>query len=328
MFPNNQNSSIQEINMQVGQEFGRNTALNIAWVATKADHLMTWFNYTNQQLAPNAAVFPGRGLNVTAGGAIGTSHYGGLQLQLNRRLSHGFQYTASYTWSHATDDSNGAFSINGNSPIFIDSAGNVLLGPNKGNSDTDQRHAFTLSSIYELPWGRGRQWASNWSGLMDNIFGGWQFNNIISIGTGTPFDITINGVRPDILGNVSTGSLQLVNGQRQWVTVSPNAFAAPPTNGSGKFIRPGTLGRNHFYGPGYGTWDASLFKKFSLTERVKMEFRAEGFNILNHPQYVNPNTDLGGINGSGLPSNSSFGLINSTRQFSERQIQFAFRFTF
>ncbi len=328
VFPNNQNSSIQEINMQVGQEFGRNTALNIAWVATKADHLMTWFNYTNQQLAPNSAVFPGRGLNVTAGGAIGTSHYGGLQLQLNRRLSHGFQYTASYTWSHATDDSNGAFSTNGNSPIFIDSAGHVLLGPNKGNSDTDQRHSFTLSSIYELPWGRGKQWGSNWSGVVDNVFGGWQFNNIVSIGTGTPFDITINGVRPDILGNVSTGSLQLVNGQRQWVTVSPNAFAAPPTNGSGKFVRPGTLGRNHFYGPGYGTWDASLFKKFSLTERVKMEFRAEGFNILNHPQFVNPSTDLGGINAMGLPNNSNFGLINGTRLFSQRELQFAFRFIF
>jgi hypothetical protein len=328
VFPNNQNSSIQEINMQVGQQFGRNTALNIAWVATKADHLMTWFNYTNQQLAPNSAVFPGRGLNVTAGGAVGTSRYGGLQLQLNRRLSHGWQYTASYTWSHATDNSNGAFSINGNSPIFIDSTGHVLLGPNKGNSDTDQRHAFTLSSIYELPWGRGRQWGSDWSNFLDNVFGGWQFNNIISIGSGTPFDITINGVRPDILGNISTGSLQLVNGQRQWITVGPNAFAAPPTNGSGKFIRPGTLGRNHFYGPGYGSWDASLFKKFSLTERVKMEFRTEGFNILNHPQYVNPNTDLGGINGSGLPTNTSFGLINNTREFSSRQIQFAFRFTF
>jgi hypothetical protein len=328
VFPNNQNSSIQEINLQIGQQLGHNTALNVAWVGTKADHLMTWFNYTNQQLATNALLFPGRGLNVTAGGAIGTSHYSGLQTQLIQRMTHGLQYTVAYTWSHATDNSNGAFSINNNSPIFVDPAGRVLLGPNKGNSDTDQRHAFVLSSLYELPFGRNKQFGSGWSGLMDNILGGWQFNNIISLGTGTPFDITINGVRPDILGQVSTGSLMLTNGQRQWVTVAPNAFAPPPQNGSGKFIRPGTLGRNHFYGPGYGTWDASLFKNFTLTERVKLQFRAEGFNILNHPQYVNPNTDLGGINGSGLPANSNFGLINATRQFSERQIQFAFRFTF
>jgi len=328
VFPNNQNSSIQQANLQIGQEIGHNTALNIAWVGTKADHLMTWFNYTNQQLATNSALFPGRGLNVTAGGAIGTSHYNGLQMQLNRRFSHGWQYTAAYTWSHATDNSNGAFSINGNSPIFVDSTGRVLLNQNKGNSDTDQRHAFVGSMMYELPFGRGKRWGTDWSGALDNAFGGWQFNNIVSLGTGTPFDITINGVHPDILGAVSTGSLQLVNGQRQWVTVAANAFAAPPTNGSGKFIRPGTLGRNHFYGPGYGTWDASLFKNFTLTERVKMQFRAEGFNILNHPQYVNPNTDLGGIGGNGLPTNTSFGLINNTRQFSERQIQFAFHFAF
>ena len=328
IFPNNKTSAIQQANLQIGQELWQNTALNVAWVGTKADHLMTWFNYTNQQLATNSALFPGRGLNVVAGGAFGTSHYSGLQMSLNRRFVHGWGYTAAYTWSHATDNSNGAFSINGNSPIFVDSTGRVLLSQNKGNSDTDQRHAFVGTLMYELPFGRGKQWGSGWSRAMENAFGGWQINNIVSLGTGTPFDITINGVRPDINGTVSTGSLQLVNGQRQWVTVNPNAFADPPKNGIGKYIRPGTLGRNHFYRPGYGTWDASLFKNFSLTERVKLTFRVEAFNILNRPQFVSPNTDLGGINGSGLPSNTSFGLINSTRQFSERQLQFAFHFGF
>ncbi len=327
IFPNNPTSTVQQANLQIGQQLGRNTALNVAWVGTKADHLMTWFNYTNQQLATNSALFPGRGLNVTAGGAFGTSHYSGLQTQLLQRMSHGLQYTVAYTWSHATDDSNGAFSINTNSPIFVDASGHVLLSQNKGNSDTDQRHAFVFSSLYELPIGRGKKFGSDWNGLVNNVFGGWQFNNIVSLGTGTPFDITINGVRPDILGSVSTGSLQLVNGQREWISVAPGTLVAPPKDANGKFIRPGTLGRNQFYGPGYGTWDASLFKNFTLTERVKLQFRAEGFNILNHPQYANPNANLD----SGLPSlssNNSFGLINATRQFSERQIQFAFRFTF
>ncbi len=322
IFPNNQNSSIQEANLQLGHQLGRNTALNAAWVGTKADHLMTWFNYTNQQLATNSALFPGRNLNVTAGGAIGTSHYSGLQLSLNQRMSHGLQATMAYTWSHATDNSNGAFSINGNSPIFVDSSGHVLLSQNKGNSDTDQRHAFVGTMLYELPFGKGKRWGSGWSSVMNNAFGGWQFNNIVSLGTGTPFDITIDGVRPDILGPVSIGSLQAVNGGlgRQWLTAAPGAFVDPPKDASGKFIRPGTLGRNHFYGPGYGTWDASIFKNFSLTERVKMQFRAEGFNILNHPQFVNPD--------SSVNDGSGFGVINNTREFSERQIQFAFRFTF
>ena len=322
IFPNGKNSTIQEANLQVGQEIGRNTALSIAWVGTKADHLMTWFNYTNQQLASNAALFPGRGLNVTAGGAIGTSHYSGLQLQLNQRISHGLQYTGAYTWSHATDDSNGAFSINTNSPIFVDSSGRVLLNQNKGNSDTDQRHAFVSTMLYELPFGKGKQWGSNWSNAANSVFGGWQFNNILSIGSGTPFDITIDGVRPDILHPVSTGSLQLVNagGGRQWITAPLGTFVDPPKNGAGKFTRAGTLGRNTFYGPGYGTWDTSIFKNFTLTERVKLQFRTEVFNVLNRPQFANPDPNVN--------DGSNFGVVNGTRQFSERQIQFAFRFTF
>lgn len=322
VFPNNPTSRIQEANLQVGQELGHNTAVNVAWVGTKADHLMTWFNYTNQQLATNSQLFPGRNLNVTAGGAFGTSHYSGLQMQLNRRISHGLQGTLAYTWSHATDDSNGAFSINTNSPIFVDSTGHVLLSQNKGNSDTDQRHAFVGTMIYELPFGKEKQFGSGWSNAMNNAFGGWQLNNIVSIGSGTPFDITIDGVRPDILGPVSIGSLQATsNGLgRTWLSAAPGTFVDPPKNVAGKFTRPGTLGRNQFYGPGYGTWDMSLFKNFTLTERVKMEFRAEGFNILNHPQYVNPDSNVN--------DGSNFGVITSTRQSSERELEFAFRFTF
>src|SRR5215813_5671466 len=322
LFPVGKNSTIQQANLQIGQDLGHNTAINVAWVGTKADHLMTWFNYTNQQLATNSALFPGRGLNVTAGGAFGTSHYSGLQLQLNKRMSRGLQGTLAYTWSHATDDSNGAFSINGNSPIFVDSTGHVLLNQNEGNSDTDQRHAFVGTLMYELPFGPGKQWGSGWSSAMNNALGGWQFNSIISLGTGTPFDITIDGVRPDILGPVSIGSLQPTSSGlgRTWLSAAPGTFVDPPKNGAGKFNRPGTLGRNQFYGPGYGTWDASLFKNFTLTERVKMQFRAEGFNILNHPQFVNPDSNVN--------DGSNFGVITSTRQFSERQIQFAFRFTF
>jgi hypothetical protein len=334
ILPNNQNSSIQEWNLQVDQQLGRDTVLNVAYVGTKADHLMTWFNYTNQQLAPNAAAFPGRGLNVTVGGATGTSHYNGLHLLLSHHTHYGLQGTLAYTWSHATDNSNGAFSINSNSPIFLDAAGRGVLSQNKGNSDTDQRHAFVLSSIYELPFGHGKHWGSNWSGVADHALGGWQFNNIISVGSGTPFDISIFGVRPDILGPVSTGSLQAKSPfpgvpARQWISAQPFAFALPPMGTFGRFTRPGTLGRNHFYGPGYGTWDTSLFKNFALCERVTMQFRTEAFNVLNHPQYTAPSTDLGFINpATGLSTNTNFGLINSTRAFSSRQIQFAFRFLF
>jgi hypothetical protein len=147
-------------------------------------------------------------------------------------------------------------------------------------------------------------------------------NSLIALGTGTPFDVTVNGLRPDYKGGVTVGSeTQASNGNVVWLNVPANAFAAAPNT------RPGTLARNYFHGPGYRTVDASIFKNFTITERVKAEFRTEAFNLLNTPQFVNPNTDLGGFN-NGLPSNTNFGQINGTRQKSERQIQFALRFTF
>jgi len=316
LFPVGKNSTIQQANLQIGQDLGHNTAINVAWVGTKADHLMTWFNYTNQQLATNSALFPGRGLNVTAGGAFGTSHYSGLQLQLNKRMSRGLQGTLAYTWSHATDDSNGAFSINGNSPIFVDSTGHVLLNQNKGNSDTDQRHALVGTLMYELPFGRGKQWGSGWSSAMNNAFGGWQFNSIVSLGTGTPFDITIDGVRPDILGPVSIGSLQPTSSGlgRTWLSAAPGTFVDPPKNGAGKFNRPGTLGRNQFYGPGYGTWDASLFKNFPIrSERRMVQFRAEFYNAFNHSNYYINTGNLDVEDGTGVTAVQAFkGVIPIT----------------
>jgi len=324
VLPNNQNSSINQYNLQISRQLPGNTVVNVAYVGTKADHLMTWFKYNNPQLAGAAAVFPGRGLDIQVGDAGGTSKYNGLQTSLNRRMTNGFQFTMAYTWSHTLDNSNGAFSTtNGNGRIFIDpTQGGALLRDNYGNSDQDQRHIFSFSSLYELPFGKGKQWGSSWNNVTDEVLGGWQVNSLIALGTGTPFDVTVNGLRPDYKGGVTVGSeTQASNGNVVWLNVPANAFAAAPNT------RPGTLARNYFHGPGYRTVDASIFKNFTITERVKAEFRTEAFNLLNTPQFVNPNTDLGGFN-NGLPSNTNFGQINGTRQKSERQIQFALRFTF
>jgi hypothetical protein len=335
VLPNNKNSSIQQWNLQAEHQFGPDTVLNVGYVGTKADHLMTWFNYTNNQLAPNAAAFSGRNLQIFMGGADGTSHYNGLHVLLSHHSHYGLRGTLAYTWSHAIDNSGS--SLLSDEPLFLDAAGRALISPNKGNADNDQRHTLVLSSIYELPFGHGRHWGSNWSGVVDHAFGGWQFNNIISVGTGTPININIGAERPDLVGRVSTGSLQARTTSpfpgappaRQWISAAPFTFVDPPQVGGFRFTRPGTIGRNRFYGPGYGTWDTSLFKNFALTERVTVQFRAEAFNVLNHPQYAQPDPYLGFLDPvTGRPSNTDFGLITSTRAFSSRQLQFAFRFLF
>lgn len=327
--PNDKSSSIQQWNLQLSQELGNNTVFNLGYVGTKSDHLITWFKYNNPELSPNLTVFAGRSLTVNVGAASGTSRYNGLQLHLKRYMTNGLQYNLAYSWSHTLDNSNGAFSATGGgSRIFVDPVRGGLLKFNQGNSDTDQRHAFSFSTMYELPLGRRKRWGANWNGVVNSVLGGWQFNGIVSLGTGTPFDITISGERPDILAPVSLGSLAVTRNQRQWISAGPNTFAKAPQDANNAYLRPGTLGRNAFHGPGYRTLDASLIKKIDITERLKATLRVEGFNILNTPQFLNPQSDLGGINSAGLPSNANFGLINGTRQFSERQIQLAMRFQF
>jgi len=134
-------------------------------------------------------------------------------------MSHGLLFSGAYTWAHGTDNSNGAFSINGNPPIFVDAAGNPLLDQNEGNSDIDQRHAFAFDVLYELPIGRGRSIGENWSRSVNAVLGGWRVNSLILAGTGTPLDITIDGFGQILWGKlprVRCGLLPLAsNGLQQ-----------------------------------------------------------------------------------------------------------------
>ena len=325
ILPNNGMPRVQQWNLQMEQQLEADTSLNVAYVGAKSDRLMTWFNLNNQMLdsTAGASIYPGTGLTVNVGAASGIARYDALQAHLNQRFARDMQYTVSYSWSHTLDDSNGPFSVTGgNSRIFILPGGAVDLPANYGNSDQDQRQFFTLSTLYELPFGHGKRLGSGWNTLFNSIAGGWQWNNIVTLSTGTPFDVFVNGSpenRPDYLGNSGNGHLSLVNGSLEWINSA--AFAVPPVTQSGVFLRPGTLPRNFFHGPGIQTWDMSLFKTFDVNDRLKVQFRTEGYNILNTPQFTNPDANL-----SDGPGN--FGAIRSTRAFSERQIQLALRVTF
>jgi hypothetical protein len=308
-------------------------------VGNVSDHLMTIYNANGPHLVGFAGnPYATEGLNVIINAATGTSNYNGLQARLVHTYTNGFQYTAAYTWSHALDDSRGAFSnLGSNQQIFTNYYGS-LLQYNYGNSDDDQRQAFTFSTLYELPFGKGKRWGSSWNGATNAIAGGWQFNMIASIGTGTPFDFTYGGancngcqVHPDQIGTVSTGNYGRDPSQGNaiiWLKGANNAFVTVPQAANGDFLSVPNVEKNKFYGPGYNPVDISIFKNFSLTERLKMQFRAEAYNVLNTPQLANPN-GIGCNTSTGLcNSNGNFGEINSTRQYSERELQFALRFTF
>ena len=336
-------SMIQEWNMQVQQALDANTSINIAYVGTKADHLETWFNTEQQILNEPAGTFlyPNRASDtINRGVAEGTSEYNGLQIFLNRRMARGLQLTAAYTWSHTLDDSNGAFNSGTAGPgtrFFILPSGPSFRS-NFGNSDQDQRNVFVFSALAELPFGRGRTFASNIPAALNEIIGGWQLNTIVSVESGTPFDAftskgLLNGVvtsanpqnRADITGPIHYGK-----SLHEWFNTAD--FVNPPAIGtlnSAIFTRPGNTDRNQLFGPGHDDMDLSIFKDFPIFEKVTAEFRAEAFNLTNTPQFSNPNGNLDSLSPSALTSNTgAFGQINSTHINSQRQLELAARFQF
>src|SRR6202158_317183 len=321
---NSKNSNTQQWNFGVQHQLGGNTVLKVTYVGTRMDHLATAFNANNVPLGGGLKHWKNLGA-VNEYAFIGSGHYNGLQTQVEHRLSHGLQFTAAYTFQHAIDNSNGAFSATGGGGrIFLDANANPLLKYNEGNSDQDIRHYFVFASLYELPFGKGRQFASNVPAVLDYIVGGWQWNNIITLSTGTPIDLSVNGTndnpgnRPDVSGGLSA---KIVNGQG----VITGNFTLPPVSGTA-FTRPGTLGRNALYGPGLQTWDTGIMKDFKVTERFKAEFRVDAFNLFNHPQFQNGSFNTGINLASGSATMTTQGA--QVRQFSERQLQFAFRLTF
>jgi hypothetical protein len=308
--PTNKTSQVMQYNLQIQRQLSDDTVLSAAYVGTRGRNLTTYYNLNRQfyNAANGARQFPNLG-NVNVQDTSGTSNYNSLQAQLERRFSKGWQFLASYTWSHAIDDSAGAFD---NQTNRVDPR---LLELERGNSSLDVRHRFVFSTIYQLPFGRGREYGSDIPKALDYVLGGWQLNSILTLQTGLPFDLVDPGnpeTRPDIIGAVSvTGDPDM------YFTTS--AFARVPTNGAGVKLRPGTFGRNVLYGPGTKNLDLSFFKEFNLTERFKTQFRTEVFNLTNTPQFSQPNTDI---------TSGDFGKIRGTRLGTNRQIQFALRLEF
>jgi len=328
------NSHIQQWNLQFERQFGTSMSWDIAYVGTKMSNLATAFNANNPPLCPTGSgcttggYWAGLSGTVNEYAFIGSGYYSGLQTSFNRRLSKGLLFTSAYTWSHTIDNSNGAFSTTvtqSGAKVFLDPNGNPILHYNRGNSDQDIRHNFVFSSMYELPFGKGKQFGGSLPSALDYVLGGWQWNNIVTLQTGTPLDLSAQGAaqpnRPDVSGIVSA-SIDHSTGKG----IITGTFTCPPSTGgncSGVFERPGNLGRNAIYGPGFHSWDTGMMKDVKFAERYTAEFRADVFNLFNHPQFDNNsfNTSMG-TGGNGTINGAQ------TRFSSARQLQLALRFTF
>ena len=267
------------------------------------------------------------------------SNYNSLQVRLEKRYSHGLQYEAAYTYSHALDNASSASLGSVNNGDFQDQR---FPNQNYGNADFDVRHRFVFSYVYDLPFGRGKRFAGNASRVANQILGDWQMSGVFSHATGNYYTAT------DIVSvaNADCGGTVGFNCARPNLVGNPNATPCVPgtlfntcafdhNTTQGTF---GNAGRNIIQGPGYTTWDTSLVKQFRTSERTHLEFRAEFFNILNHVNYLfgsfgaisaEPTPlelDPNNINTTQNPALSAFGYAQAAR--APREIQFALKFYF
>jgi hypothetical protein len=309
--PTNVNSYVQQFNLQVQYQLTNDTALSLSYVGAQGKKLVSYYNLNQRAFATGLRRFPNLG-DVIVQETRGSSIYHGMQLQVERRLTKGFQYLASYTYSHAIDDSTGAF--DGGRPQDIN---NFRL--ERGNSAQDFRHNFVLSSLYELPFGKGRQFGSNVSSFVDYLIGGYQLSGILFAQSGQPFSVFANGsdnLRADLIGdpraNVPRG-----------LDFNPAAFSGT-NNGTIPMIngvpaRPGTSGRNILRSPAVAKLDLSILKNFKIYEKVNFRFGVDFINLTNTPLLATPNSNV---------DNGNAGVINNTRFRSGRQIQFSGRISF
>jgi hypothetical protein len=269
--------------LQVEKSLGHAAVVQVGYVGSQGRKLNIMLNINGN--GEFATQFPNAG-NILQENSIGTSNYNALQAVYRLRSWHGLTTQFGYTWSHSLDE------VSQYRAVVADSS-NIKV--DYGNSDNDTRHLFTTSISYEVP---KAPWAHGWSSYLVN---GWQVSSLWNFHTGQPWNVTLP--LQDLIGDpFKSDSNFTVNHSFtrniiqsgtstgpgvQWV--NPDAFG-PKT---GAF---GTLSRNKYYGPGFGDVDLSIFKNIPIRERLKVQLRAEMFNLFNR---VNFASGPGAVNSDG-----------------------------
>ena len=338
----------QDWDLNFQRSIGRDFLLEMGYVGTKGTHLPRFIEgnpavfvpgYVNGQPISNSGnanqrrLYSGCTLNDPPSScifssmgeiaSIADSSYNALEVSLQKRFSHGLAFLASYTWSKSIDDAS-SFNMTGSAAKPVAGENDLAQNPfdlaaERGLSMFDARNRFVFSYTWDLPfWGNGQEWYKR-------AFGGWQLNGIVTLMSGTPFtvfdsnDVSAQGSapeitgfsaqRPDLVGNPNNGP-HTVNA---WLNASAFQQLDPIAN-AGQF---GTEGRNVAIGPGYMDWDFGVLKNTKVAESMSVQFRAELFNILNHPNFRLPDSDI---------SSPTFNQILAARD--PRQVQFALKFMF
>jgi hypothetical protein len=312
---------IHSFSLLVERELPWRFTTQVGYVGTRAVGQMGFININSSAPGTGDAGRPlfvafGINGNVNSIQPFGTATYDSMQATLNRRWK-GSLLGASYTWSKAINYADN--DANPRIPFLPEKE------RNRGPAGYDRRHNFQGYTVYDLPFGKGGQWVKD--GFASKLLGGWQINGVMSITSGAPFYV-VQGTAPALLAQ---GSAQVPNQTNPLVAIiggiglpsqrgsasgkwfDTSAYAAEP---GAKF---GSAGRNNLIGPGFFNIDAGFFRTLTFSERFRLQLRAEALNVLNHPNFGNPQANF---------NDSNFGYINSTVGQASRQWRFAARFAF
>jgi outer membrane receptor protein involved in Fe transport len=324
------NAYVQSWNFNIQQQLMESVGIMVGYFGNKGSNLRVARNL-NQfinggrpyfKVAADSPILPNTPLgNIQINDSGANSNYNALWVTATKRFSRGLQFNASYTWSKSIDYN----SLNSQGIVVQDS---YNIRGDRGLSDFDARHRFVWSGLYELPW-RGNR-----------LKEGWQLSGILQFQSGNPVNILTNNgsysgvvsLRPEVYGPIPTGAGPAQNANVfnvQWFPAS--VCTAPGTPAGCLFFAPtnrfGNLGRNVLIGPRFDNVDLSLIKRTKIVERLTAEFRADVFDVLNHPNFGQPNRTVA------AGATSTFGQITTTRfpvgdSGSSRQIQLAVKLIF
>ena len=275
-----------------------------------------------------------------------TSDYHALQLQFQKRLSNGLQALASYTWSHSIDTASAGTLFGNEANAFLPGGSERA---NRASSDFDIRHALSAAISYDIPELR-------FSSPISRLVGRWAVENVLQVRTAPPVTLfysnlsTVFGFfaeeRPDLVpgipeylyGSQYPGGKIFNNTPNQGGPGCTGPFCPSPLDSNGDPLRQGDLGRNALRGFAAVQWDFAVHRDFPLTESAKLQFRAEMFNILNHPNFGQPVNDLNNTSQFGqatqmlnqsLDQNAGSGSFSALYQIGgPRSIQLALKLFF
>jgi len=311
---------LQHWNASLQHELGKSRVLELAYVGSKGTKLITARDINQPRPSP---VMPNLRPNpqfddITFEESSASSNYNSLQVRFHQRLDHGLSILSSYTWSKSIDNASSFFTSAGD-PNFPQDSFNTR--GERGRSNFDVEHRLSLSYGYDFPCGKGRTFLEN-NGFLSVLLTGWQTFGIVTLQSGRPFTAALQmdidqsntgrstlgfgaNDRPNIVGNPELSE----RSPDRWFNTAAFAFPA-----FGSF---GDAGRNILDGPGYVNFNTSLLKTTKLKEGLDLQFRAEAFNLFNHPNFNLPDNFLG---------SPTFGRILSAQ--SPRHIQFGLKLLF